>query len=840
MKPYPWYSINNFGTARMFGGLFGRITSLLRVLAAVLTLGVSELVRIIMLARYVRVNDAWWKRGLGTVIVAAFLYPLTGGVTRWIHAWTDLAYSLGDKATMTWQEALVGVILGGLPLGLFLCGLAVLLGSYESRFSGEHYLRPTRPVLRTRLRLRRNTKALREGITAADGALKFGVIVDDPIPWRTPRYGMICARPIDRLGHGAILGGSDTGKTVLAMNLLYQFLSLKNGSLYIDYKASRKTYDGVRAAALSAHRPFYSFDLGIGSGERSWYDPLAWQGEASDKASMLAASFNFPDSGDAAYYRHIAEAWLTMQFQIMERIGRLDGESQFDFLLATASVKGMRARIDVLKGGTDADRDYHSNIVATMGTTGDKDLSNLRANLVTVVNAGGARLRPQADVPAISLARAAEEGAVVYIGLSPATNEVALKIIGSLVLRDLGVLAGGRMHAADDPTVKPMLALVDEASRMGNRAVVMENLFTQAREAKIWLWVLTQTFSTWPESTVNDMNANVQTYVAFRIPEETTRNALEGALGTIPALSEMSEGRVEHRAFQGDVSKRSGDSRRSVTTAPFLVAASQKLATVANYHAYVWFTGSHDRATIKVWKPKRPVNKDDIKRDAPLVRIVQTEGIANPPEPEEKAVGFLDATPSVEQMEAWNQSAPGAPAQADGGRAPAAGGSYGIAEPPEDPWADADDGWEQPAASVWDDQPDLQPTRYSPTDRLVAPEEPVAPTAPAVRPAVADAVDWAPFPGTSTVDEEDWAPLPETTPHVPVEDAWAHTSDVEWGEPVAADAPTGAPSTEAQDAGGLPPADKNGTTEEPPVQPAPTVKRKTPESGKGEKRRRWE
>lgn len=812
MRPYPWYNLRNFGTARLFTGVFKKVMNALRVIAGILTFGVSEVIRVILIARFTRINDAWWKRGIVVLAIGLIAYPITGGVRRWVQGWIDLAYSLGDKATMEPLDALGGIIMGGIPIGLIVTAIIVLTDTYETRISGEHYMLRSRPTLWMKLRMRHNVKMLRTGAQAADGALKMGVIVDDPIPWRTRRYGMVCARPIERLGHGAIVGGSDTGKTVLAFNILHQFLASENGSLYIDFKASQKTYEGVRAAARAANRPFYSFDLGIGSGERSWYDPLAWDGEASDKASMLATSFNFPDTGDASYYRTIAESWLTVQFQVMERVGRQGEESQFDFLRATASTRGLRSRLDVLKAGSDADRAFHTDIIDQISGVSDKDLGNLVGNLNIVIAAGGARLRPQADVPAISLARAAEEGALVYIGLSPSTNEVALKIIGSLALRDLGVLAGTRMReASTNDSLRPMLALVDEASSMGDRAVVMDTLFKQAREGKVWLWVITQTFSTWPASTVNEMNANTQTRVVFRIPDSFTSESLEPNLGTIPALSEMSEGRIEHRAFQGDVSSRSGDSRRSITTAPFLVAATQKLMTVKNYHAYVWFTGSHDRATIKKWKPGRPVNRDDIERDAPLVRIVQTDAIANPPQPEEKTVGFLDAAPAVEDIEAWGENASGAPGPVTPVGAPGAGTVRIMPSPAEVVSAGTDAGWVTPEPHVWDDQPGRPQSRRAVASTPPAQEEEWGESVPVEPPPVDDEAEWAPLPDDAWGD-------PVESPALPVTHSRGGTGTATGSEPV----------------------EEKGGAEEPPTQPASSPTPETPVTDKEQKRKRWE
>jgi hypothetical protein len=655
VRPYPWRERQSFHERRVLADLYDKIGHILFWPALVMSLGTSALLAIWARQGFTRNNDAWWKRGLIILGVGIVLMPFLGGPVQWFHALLDLFYSLGKYAKMSWQEALRNLLLAGVPIAFIFQGIASMAAQYRTEYMGERFIMATRPTFLMRNRMKKNVKDLSSGKHAGNGWLQFGVIEDDPIPWRTPRYGMICERPIERLGHGCIVGGNGTGKTVLASNLVDQAASSGTAVLYVDYKASLDTYRATRAAAQNAGVSFYSFDLGIGSGETTWYDPLAWEGTPSDKSSMLVQSFNFSDTGDASYYKNIAEQYLTLQFEVMDYVGLREHESRFDFLLRTAMPNGLRERLDVLKGGTDEDLEALREWTARAATIKSEALSSLRANLSTVVNSGGERLRPQDDAPAVSLARIAEEGGVIYVGLSPSTNEVALKIIGSLVLRDLGVLAGERMRVPNKGSLRPMIAFVDEASRMGSRAVVMDNLFATAREGLIALWPITQSFSTWPASTQVEMNTNVQTHVTFRVQDPATATLLAGTLEPIRALSEMREVETHESMLEGASSSMTGGSRQTMVDMPFIPAG--RLGSMDNYVAYVWFSGSRNRATKRTWKSRR-VRNDQVKHDAPLVRIIPASRVINPPEPELKGQTFSDMAPSLATSRVLNDDTP--------------------------------------------------------------------------------------------------------------------------------------------------------------------------------------
>lgn len=649
MKPYPWNGRKRFEDRRFYANSLKKIGTLFAIIATILSLGTSWIVSFILRQGYDTKNDSWWKRGLmmsgfGAVLMALGMagVPYLGSPMDFGRSFLDLLYSFGDKATMEPRTALINMLGAGVPIAFVLHGLANIIECYWFEYHGERYLLRSVPTRAMKRRAKANASGLRSAKNSGDGWLRYGILVDDPIPWRTPRYGMICERPIEKLGHGIILGGNGTGKTVCALSMAHQAAASDAAVLYADYKASLETYKSMRAAAQAAGVPFYSFDLGINSGERTWYDPLAWKGSPSEKASMLVTSFNFSETGDSSFYKNVAEQWLTLQFEVMAHVGIYEGESQFDFLLDTASPAGLSERIAAMKSGSDADRDLFSQWKQTMASVEAKHLASLRANLSNVVNAGGERLRPQGDSPAISLKQIAEQGGVCYIGLSPSTNDVALKIIGSLVLRDLGVLASERMRVANKKGLRQFLALVDEASRMGPRAVVMDNLFAMAREGQIHLWPITQSFSTWPASTKTEMTTNASSRIIFRVQDPKTAEEISTSLGKIPAMTEMSEEKVEHRMMRGETSSMEGESR--LTLGRDLMVDPDHLGspnTLPNEHAYIWFSGSRQFPTRRRWRSRR-VRKDDIGHDAPLVRIIVADDVVNPPEEALRGRAFDD------------------------------------------------------------------------------------------------------------------------------------------------------------------------------------------------------
>ena len=622
--PYPWKKRRRFHGRRYTGGTLKKwIATPLSVIATVLSLGLTYVIYFLVRRQYDRVNDAWWTRGLMMVGAGVLLaYPL--GTHNVGPHFMDLLYSFGSKAQGTWQGPAVSLYLSLFPIALALHGVVTMIQCYWFEYHGEKYLERTRPNLMMKRRHKKNAVALADGLTLGDGNVHVGVIADDRVPWRTPRYGMDVGRPIKDIGHGVILGGTGTGKTILAMSLAQQFAASNTALVYLDYKASKETLLRMKAIAESCGVPSKSFSPGIVDQEDGvWYDPLAWDGTPSDKASMLTASFQFSESGDASFYKNLAEEWLTLQFKVMSRVGLAPGESQFDFLLDTAHPQSLKDRIMSLREGSDRDRALFEEWSNEIRGKKAEQLASLRSNLSNVVNAGGEYLRPQGDTPPLSFTEIAENGGVYYIGLSPMLNDVALKIIGSLVLRDIGVLVGKRLN---EPEMKgkrrTVIVMVDEASRMGNRVVTMNNILTTSREADIYLWSITQSLSAWPQSTVSEMKTNTSTQIIMRIQDPPSARDMSELFGETPVMVESSKESREHTTSRGETSSTEGDTQNTLAMAPLIEpGAFLSPRWLPNRHAYVMFSGSQDRPTIKPWKSKR-VKIDEVDHDVPLVEII--------------------------------------------------------------------------------------------------------------------------------------------------------------------------------------------------------------------------
>lgn len=650
MIPYPWKQRKWFHDRRMFAtGLRKYIGRPLAVIGFVLSLSLSWLVAFMFQSRYDRVNDQWWKGGLIMVIVGAIGSVILGGPLAFISAISDLLYSFGTKATMEPATALRHVFFSGAPLGFILNGFAHMIDSYWYEYHGERYLKPTQSTYLTRRKIEKAKKVISTGANDGDGWMKFGVITGDPIPWRTPRVGMIAQRPMKSLGHGMLIGTNGVGKTVAALNIMYQAAVNDAATMMIDFKGSRSTYRSMKAIARETGRPFYTFDVGLETGERTWYDPLAWKGTPSEKTSMLVAAFEFSESGDASFYRNVAEQWMNLQFEIMDSIGVREGEGRFDFLLETSTTQGLKNRLNSSPVTRTLPRERVEMWQSTMASVKQEHLGSLRANLSKIVNAGGERLRPQKGIEPLSLKKIADEGAVAYIGLSPMTDGAALKGLGSLLIRDLGVLVGDRLKQ-ENVKHREFVVLVDEASRMGSRASVMDDLFTQSREARVRLWVATQSLAAWPATTRREMAGNVTTRLIMRVQDPETQSEMEALIGKVPSMILTGEGGVQHDALRGETTTMDGENRYTIGMETLLSATDLASPSVLEVgQAFLIVTGSFNRPTRKKWKSKR-VTKDDVKIDAPLIDIVLKPEIMEP-DPEVDSMHSVD-TEMIEDTEA--------------------------------------------------------------------------------------------------------------------------------------------------------------------------------------------
>lgn len=667
MKVYPWNERHYRSTTRALSGTLRKVARVLWPVAAIVSLGLTLIPRAWASHRFARINDHWAKRGLFIALVGLILWPFIGTLAHLGGAWANLIRTIDGQGDASIVGSVIAVALAGLPTGLIIQGFASMIESFDFDVAGERYLLETKPTWAMKRRYKKNMKALASGEAASDGMMPFGVVVGDPIPFRTARYGMLFDRLFATLGHLSVIGSNGTGKTLLALSMARAAVRHGSPLVYIDFKASLRTYNSVKAIAEEYGAPFASFTSGIAEDAQSWYDPLAWKGDAPDKASMLVTSFNFPETGDASYYRNQAETWLVLCLQVLEHVGLREGESTFDYLLAVTNPVELKGRLAPMRTATDPQtRELYQEFMERAERGSPKDLSGLYANLSTVVHSGGSQLRPKPGVKPLSLGEAARTDTVTYIGLSPAVNDVALKILGSLVLRDLSVLAGQRMKDRDVSELKPLPVIVDEASRLGSRSVVMETVLATAREGMLLLWNFTQSFSSWVPSTIKELTTNANTTVAFRTMDPETARILNDQLGEVDAINEISEVSINHRHFQGDTTKREDEAKKIMTKGPFLMNAPHRLDQLPDLHAYIWAAGDLSDSKVMQWRSRR-VKNPDLTRDAPLIRVTlleqpalsasQPQRPAAAPEPQlEPAEDAFDAEYEFADQEHWAET----------------------------------------------------------------------------------------------------------------------------------------------------------------------------------------
>ena len=178
--------------------------------------------------------------------------------------------------------------------------------------------------------------------------VRFGYVEGHSLPWEGYRAGQIVERPADELGHGVIVGATGSGKTVASYPVIYYpVVGGGWGSIVVDFKASAKTREAVRAAALAAGKPFIALQVGtpVPGEEPAFYEPFNWAGTPEEKASMLLSCFDMTTEGAASYYTSVAQGWLRFCFRLLEHTGLSNGESTMDFLLRMCSTAEAKSAI---------------------------------------------------------------------------------------------------------------------------------------------------------------------------------------------------------------------------------------------------------------------------------------------------------------------------------------------------------------------------------------------------------------------------------------------------------------------------------------------------------------
>lgn len=512
------------------------------------------------------------------------------------------------------------------PYGLLAAALFIGVWSMRRDYETQRYLNARTP---TRRQLRREI-FVRE--TAAEHQpadyLTPATITGDLLPWRQDRYGEPIFMPTDELGHGLVLGKNGSGKTIFGIDMVDQTCDKGFTTIMLDFKGDHANRDKLAAIADYHGVDFYTYDL---AGNGCFYDPLDFDADDSERIALVVQSFEFETTNEA-YYQGIADDWLKAQFRILRTVGAREGEGTFDFLYATASVAGAKARLDDIK---ESDPGIYTRLFADVNAVENSDLQGLRSNLKRIVDtpAGSKMRRPTPEEVAnganyINFRELAPTGAVLWFGLTAGADSKTSKMLGALVCYDLTQFSAWRNTNRGEER-HDMFVLADEFSLLGEYIGVVKNLVRTARSSRIWVWVMAQTLAAFPDEIATEFKTNAYWYAVFSLPDKESAIQMEELSGTIPYRSLMSEVSVRESWFKGRKMDAEGMGRTQLDDGPHIPAT--QFMNLPPQHAYLW-SSNNDRSELKKWwRRGRPTYKDDCVRDIPQVRAVAAARVLTAP-----------------------------------------------------------------------------------------------------------------------------------------------------------------------------------------------------------------
>lgn len=625
MNPWPWRRLRDFPIREKLA----RFAKKAGLLATIVSVFLSPLGLIAHAAAYWRwriMNDNWYSRP-GLLAITGFLGSLA--VQTW---WTDGIIGFYRWALMSLVDPnqigvgiTLWVLIGAFP--------AMLLTSLQSagftlsyEFDQKVWTRPMRANYFKQFRAYRNARRFKSGADPVAGHVVFGLHSDDTLPWGNGRHGAFVTKAFRKIGHGFILGQAGSGKTALALNILDQFIHAGMSVVFPDFKGDDQTRRSAKASAESAGLPFYAFSFTPMADEVNvHYDPLNWEGSSNDKAALIMKALPFPaEDSAAAYYRTKAEAYLPLQFDVLDRVGLAKGEGTFDFLLATVEPLRLIERLEPLRGGDPQAKEEYSRWHSMISSHSAKDLEGLRGNLGKVVNAGGKYLRPATDGGiTLDLRKVVDEGAVVYFDLPQTLDSVSAITMGTLLMQDVKAMIGQRSKNTGNDW-RDVILMSDEASALGLRADVMDDISKQGRSAKIWNWVVTQSIGTWPETTMREVLNNATVRIVFNMQEGDSQKLLTDGMPESYYI-DVRKGIDLGDANMMETSHRAGRAGTEQALTEKQLTPSD-IGKLPNRRAWIWFSGTDDGVQLvhgrvrKRWLPVKDEAPSDVVVIEPILR----------------------------------------------------------------------------------------------------------------------------------------------------------------------------------------------------------------------------
>lgn len=646
INPYPWTRYRAFTDRRLLGTAFQRAGLVLTILATVLC-PPTVIPRFLATHRFHTLNDHWAPRGAITAGAGAALTLLLFRPEQWWLSLTDLLTYLGPHPRSTSHPLVAFTVYTLIAAGpaLIAQGLAAIGSSFAYEYQAARYLTDRELTRAQTRRINRARRTLTDAAYPNDGYLRIGVIVDDPIPWRQTRRGAIVERPLTGIGVTLVIGAAGSGKSIALISMAEQTLRIGGAVTFIDFKGSAKTARRLEAIADELGVPFYSFTiLDDVPGGDTRFDFFSWNKTPAQSRAILMEALEFTTEGDASYYRDIAENWLHLQFTALQHVGLRRGEGVFDFLADTDTNNGLSKRLQPLRSGTPEERVIANRITDDAQTISDKDLQSLRNNIERIQSSAGNRLTPPTkpgDAPMVDHRSLEAEGALLYVGLPATGGTAGMRSLGALFLADLTSFVEDRLTNEHRPDRRPFLGIVDEASQLGERAVVLNPVITQNREADTGIALGAQSLTRYPDSTRDEILQNITTAMLMRMPDGADAQLLTERFGKMPGQSVLAASSVKQHFLRQPTIGPANEQRQEIELIPRLQPSD--LGRLEQGQAYVAFSGSQSSAT----RPQRDqsvvervrarlarrygrVTRDVTPHDLPIVTIVPHRSVLDP------------------------------------------------------------------------------------------------------------------------------------------------------------------------------------------------------------------
>lgn len=628
---YPWKIEKTHQTRLRWLKLLKRIGMVTLIVAAIVFSPIALIVYLGGILWFRQINDSPARAPVHVFLISAVALGLEvlfkvnpfDGIAGMFHLLMSHDRMSGSEI----QSTIITYIFVGLPVSSLLASLVMWVSNQHLEYGSRRYLNDTftRRNWTQMLRWKRNEKLFRENKLSPEN-LELGLVSNDVLPWRRGRIGMIVGLAFRRIRHAMIIGGTGSGKTILATNYFAEFIENRWAGIFPDFKGSRKTEAILASIAKENHVPFYSFwvsdrDTGF------HYDPLDGP-RGLPPVSVFLLALGFSTEGDSEHYTSLVTTYLNNQFRALEEgfIPRdKTSESTFDVLWKTSDPKKFKDLLSGVAGSSNSEKAKTARSIATkIEGIQISDLSGYRSRLNNVIDTVGDKMRPSKH--SIDLREAVDQEAIVYFGLPSTGDKTVMRAIGSLIVRDVVSMIGEREMANSDDVV-PALFMPDEFSQLEDACDLLLEVIQQGRNSKILSAPIAQTLAALSDKFVAEMLGNDPILAVMRASDNTdsgTLDTLSAHFDTMTTITERRDRNTKMDAFGVESQTVSGGGMNIVEDGEPRIAP-KNIKELKDHEFLAYMSPSPNQATLR--KGRNRVRKDAVIGDIPTALVVSRDYI---------------------------------------------------------------------------------------------------------------------------------------------------------------------------------------------------------------------